>query len=90
MLSPLLPGCSDPSNDSTGRDNPRLFPLRIRPTSSPPSRTTAYGSSGFYEQGVQDRLRASGGRTGDPAGWLQTTYDLINRQLQDGETEAHE
>ena len=44
---------------------------------------------GFYEQGVQDRLRAQRpDSTSDPAGWLQTTYDLINRQLQDGETEA--
>ena len=87
----LLPGCSDPSNDSTGTGQSASVPRLQNPADEfaaiAEQLHTAPG--GFYEQGVQDRLRAQRpDSTSDPAGWLQTTYDLINRQLQDGETEA--
>lgn len=91
LALPLLTNCSDPPPEATRAVQPEITIQHQDPAAefAAIAEQLHTAPNGFYEQGVRERLRQQqADSTDDAAAWLQTTYELINRQLQDGDTEA--
>ena len=90
MIS-LLAGCPGAQDPAPEGDEPARAAATDDPKSEFESIAAALHQApgGFYEQGVPKRLRQERNAAGaDRAAWLSLTYDLVNRHLQEGDTDA--
>jgi hypothetical protein len=90
LTLPLLVGCPNPPAESNDTGTTPIGATEDSLTEFQAIAARLHDDEGgFFEQGAQQRLRKQrDSRDDDIESWLTLTFELINRQLQEGDTET--